>query len=151
MNFYFALSQGYEHKLYVRYLIYFVIALQIRLGNSTNNKTGRVEIFHPFIGWGTVCNNGWDDTDSGVVCRQLGFSGANATSKAYYEGGTGLILLDEVHWQGIIHMGLQSPWISYTPMSSFSRRRDQLLLIFQLYKDKNWPAKFKLVNFRVFV
>jgi phosphatidylserine/phosphatidylglycerophosphate/cardiolipin synthase-like enzyme len=100
MNFYFALSQGYEHKLYVRYLIYFVIALQIRLGNSTNNKTGRVEIFHPFIGWGTVCNNGWDDTDSGVVCRQLGFSGANATSKAYYEGGTGLILLDEVKCTG---------------------------------------------------
>ena len=71
--------------------------LKIRLANSMNNKTGRVEIYHPSFGWGTVCDDEWDDTDSRVVCRQLGFSGANATrNKAYFGRGTGPILLDDV-------------------------------------------------------
>ncbi len=67
------------------------------MANSTNNKTGRVEIYHPSFGWGTVCDDYWDDTDSRVVCRQLGFSGVNATrNEAYFGEGTGQILLDNV-------------------------------------------------------
>ena len=74
----------------------------MRLTNTTeNNKTGRVELFHPSFGWGTVCDDEWDDTDSGVVCRQLGFAGVNATRiKAYYGQGTGPILLDDVKCTG---------------------------------------------------
>jgi deleted-in-malignant-brain-tumors protein 1 len=74
----------------------------MRLIDTTeNNKTGRVEIFHPSVGWGTVCDDKWDDTDSGVVCRQLGFAGVNATRiKAYYGQGTGPILLDDVKCTG---------------------------------------------------
>jgi hypothetical protein len=70
----------------------------MRLIDTTeNNKIGRVEIFHPSLGWGTVCDDEWDDTDSGVVCRQLGFAGVNVTrNRAYYGEGTGPILLDDV-------------------------------------------------------
>ena len=53
--------------------------LKIRLINGASNKTGRVEIFHPSFGWGTACDDGWGDTESAVVCRQLGFAGMNET------------------------------------------------------------------------
>ncbi|CAB4031248.1 Deleted in malignant brain tumors 1, partial [Paramuricea clavata] len=75
--------------------------LNIRLANTKSNKTGRLEIFHPSFGWGTVCDDEWDDTDSRVVCRQLGFSGVNATGKKAYGGqGTGSILFDDVKCTG---------------------------------------------------
>ena len=70
--------------------------------NTANNKTGRVEIFHPSFGWGTVCGSwNWDDTESDVVCRQLGFAGVNKTRKnAYYGKGSGPILLHNVRCSG---------------------------------------------------
>ena len=75
--------------------------LEIRLVNTANNKTGRVEIFHPSFGWGTVCSSGWHGIDSAVVCRQLGFAGVSKTRKwAYYGEGSGPILLDSVRCSG---------------------------------------------------
>ncbi|CAB4042301.1 deleted in malignant brain tumors 1, partial [Paramuricea clavata] len=73
----------------------------MRLASTTNNKTGRVEIFHPSFGWGTVCSDEWDDTDSRVICRQLGFTGVSGTSRGvYYGSGAGSILLDDVKCTG---------------------------------------------------
>ena len=47
--------------------------------------------------WGTVCDDGWDNTDAGVVCRQLGFySGVTAFGSARYGQGTGPIWLSRL-------------------------------------------------------
>jgi len=62
-----------------------------------STKAGRVELY--FDGeWSTVCNDGWDDTDAGVVCRQLGFGSSGITLQP--EPGRGLILLDDVNCFG---------------------------------------------------
>ena len=52
----------------------------IRLAGGKMSHEGRVELC--FNGrWGTVCDDGWDQQDAAVVCRQLGFSTATANSK----------------------------------------------------------------------
>ena len=79
--------------------ILFIVAIseaKIRLVNArtSENNTGRIEVYHPGFGWGTVCGHYWGDTESGVACRQLGFTGANATRRnAFFGQGSGPILL----------------------------------------------------------
>ena len=73
----------------------------MRLNGSSNNKSGRVEIFNPNFGWGTVCDDLWDITDGDVVCRQLGFTGSNnVRSRSHHGQGSGPILLDDVQCNG---------------------------------------------------
>ena len=55
-----------------------------------------MEVYYNYQ-WGTVCDNGWDDTDAGVVCRQLGFgSSGTAIGSAGFGQGSGSIWLDSV-------------------------------------------------------
>ena len=65
------------------------------IGGSSYNE-GRVEVNYNGE-WGTVCDDGWDDTDAGVVCRQLGFglSGLAMYSSSFGEG-SGPTWLDNV-------------------------------------------------------
>ena len=46
---------------------------EVRLVGGTSNAEGRVEICLNDE-WGTVCDQMWDVTDAGVVCRQQGFN-----------------------------------------------------------------------------
>lgn len=45
----------------------------IRLLEGNTPLEGRIEVCLNNV-WGTVCNNGWSNTDASVVCRQLGYS-----------------------------------------------------------------------------
>ena len=51
------------------------------IGGSGPNE-GRVEVCTGQA-WGTVCHDGWDNTDATVVCRQLGFSGISNTMTSF--------------------------------------------------------------------
>ena len=73
----------------------FVVDASIRIVGGTNEREGRVEIMYQGI-WGTVCDNGWDDIDATVVCRELGYSHGNATRQAQFGSGTGPVWLHQV-------------------------------------------------------
>ena len=40
------------------------------VSDGLSEQFGRVELCNGSV-WGTVCDDGWDDTDAAVVCKQL--------------------------------------------------------------------------------
>ena len=44
-----------------------------KLVGGLTSQEGRVEVFYNGV-WGTVCDDGFTDTEATVVCRSLGFT-----------------------------------------------------------------------------
>ena len=77
-------------------MIFLYFLVLIRLAGISSHYYGRVEIYYNGE-WGTVCDDGWDNADATVVCRQLGFySVVRAYRSAQYGSGTGPIWLSRL-------------------------------------------------------
>ncbi|GIM08595.1 hypothetical protein Vretimale_12623, partial [Volvox reticuliferus] len=66
----------------------------LRLVGGNSSSEGRVEIFNGTV-WGTVCDDGFGNTEANVVCRELGY--ASGEGVQMWGGGTGPILMDNVY------------------------------------------------------
>ena len=90
----------------LRNLILFVLFMPlavgpgaVRLVNGTLSS-GTVQIFYDEK-WGTVCDESWDITDANVVCRQLGFSGADHSVSSSHESlQAGHVWINKVNCSG---------------------------------------------------
>ena len=65
----------------------------LRLVDGGSFNAGRLEVFHNGA-WGTVCDDWWDDVDSEVACKELGF--ARGVFTRNFGPGSGPIWLDDV-------------------------------------------------------
>jgi len=75
----------------------------LRLVRGSNYRRGRVEVYiKPNNTWGTVCDDGWDDKDATVVCRQLGFGSTGNGIQRFPQSATTSvpIWLDDVNCNG---------------------------------------------------
>ena len=60
--------------LYVVFVVYVGDDAKVRLVGGSVATEGRVEINQGY-GWGTLCDNGFDDREARVICRMLGYNG----------------------------------------------------------------------------
>ncbi|XP_013382844.1 uncharacterized protein LOC106153451 [Lingula anatina] len=72
----------------------------IRLRGGPVSNAGRIEIYHDGS-WGTVCDDGFDQADAEVVCRELGYIGAVFPKlNSFYGPGRGNVWLSELQCSG---------------------------------------------------
>lgn len=82
----------------------------VRLQGGAVDSEGRVEIYSDEEGWGTVCNENWDQSDGDVVCSQLGYDNASAVKS--FGPGSGAILLSGLDCVGNETNLFKCPWFS---------------------------------------
>lgn len=70
----------------------------LRLSNQSAG-CGLVEVLYQGQ-WGTVCDDGWDQVDATVACRQLGLRFSSLGQSASYGQGLGMIWMDDVACTG---------------------------------------------------
>ncbi|XP_078695032.1 scavenger receptor cysteine-rich type 1 protein M130-like isoform X2 [Branchiostoma floridae x Branchiostoma belcheri] len=76
------------------------VQVDVLLVNGNGYNTGLVLVFYNGQ-WGSICDDGFDMADADVICRQLGFTGAEAFyEEAYFNEGHGPIWLDELACNG---------------------------------------------------
>lgn len=64
--------------------------------------SGRLEVLHRGV-WGSVCDDGWGETEDRVVCKQLGCGeplSPSVKARRSFGPGVGHIWLDDVHCSG---------------------------------------------------
>jgi len=69
----------------------------VRLADGPDVHSGRVEVFRNGE-WGTVCDDGFGQADADVVCRQLGYAGAERVQG--FGAGVGPIQMDDLACAG---------------------------------------------------
>ncbi|KAL9954261.1 hypothetical protein ACROYT_G041776 [Oculina patagonica] len=72
---------------------------EVRLSGGFAPYAGQVMVYHQGV-WSTVCDEGWDENDALVVCRELGYPGVTMTTKGSYYGSEGTIKIEMVSCYG---------------------------------------------------
>uniref|UniRef100_U3I058 Serine protease 12 n=1 Tax=Anas platyrhynchos platyrhynchos TaxID=8840 RepID=U3I058_ANAPP len=71
----------------------------LRLTSGKGGHEGRLEVYYTGQ-WGTICDDGWTELNTQVVCRQLGFKYGKSVPESYSEGNSAPIWLDDVSCSG---------------------------------------------------
>ncbi|XP_036089324.1 neurotrypsin isoform X1 [Rousettus aegyptiacus] len=71
----------------------------LRLAGGKDSHEGRLEVYYRGQ-WGTVCDDGWTELNTNVVCRQLGFKHGRRSAVHPFKEHAGPVWLDDVSCSG---------------------------------------------------